>query len=246
MSDGPPATFDGAASRAASYDWDVPTAGAPVAIVLAAGKSERMGRDKLIEVLDGVPLIERTLATFLRSKSVPDVVLVVSQGGQERFAWLKSVKVHLVVNPDPDRGMITSIRKGLESTWSHERDFFVHPADVPYVKPETVDRIARERTTRGAKIVVPAYQGLGGHPGLFAASLRDEFFRPGDAAGTREILRRHREDTVRLNLPDPDVCFDVDTPEDVKAAPDPGARWARVEQKVQEKRTGRTDTGSRR
>ena len=86
--------------------------------------------------------------------------------------------------------------------------------------------------------MLPAYRGLGGHPGMYAASLREDFFLHGDASGAREVLMRHRGETVRLNLPDPDVCFDVDTPEDLAIAGDPGARWARVERMVEERRGG--------
>ena len=83
------------------------------------------------------------------------------------------------------------------------------------------------------------YQGLGGHPGAYAARMRGEFFLHGDTAGAREVIQRHRQKTVRLNVPDPDVCFDVDTPEDLRIALDPGARWARVQREADERRAPR-------
>ena len=80
---------------------------------------------------------------------------------------------------------------------------------------------------------------MGGHPGLFAASLTDDFLLRGDQNGTREILMRHKEETVRLSVHDPDVCFDVDTREDLRIADDPGARWARVERDLEERQRTR-------
>jgi molybdenum cofactor cytidylyltransferase len=217
----------------------VAPSGAPVAIVLAAGRSERMGKNKLLEVIDGKTMIERTLASFTGSTRVNDVVLVVPAADAEQYAWIRSVRVHLVENPTPEKGMISSIRAGLTSTWAQERDFLLHPADVPFVTPEIVDRIVREFSIRGAKILLPAYKGLGGHPGMYAASLRQEFFAHGEQNGAREVLVRHRDQTFRLNVHDPDVCFDVDTPEDLRIAADAGARWARVEQLVEERKGGR-------
>jgi molybdenum cofactor cytidylyltransferase len=215
-------------------------AGAPVALILAAGRGERLGSAKLLENLDGQAVVERTIQAFLKAERTQDIVLVVAAGERERYDWLKSLRVHLVENPAPERGMITSIRAGLQSSWSLEKDFFVHPADVCFVKSEWIDRIAREFRTRGCRILIPTYQGLGGHPGLYASSLRDEFFLHGDQSGAREVLLRHRDATARVNIPDPDICFDIDTPEDLRAALDPGARWARVERQLEEKRAGRS------
>lgn len=213
--------------------------GTPIAIVLAAGKGERLGGNKLLEVIDGKTMIERTLATFTHATRVNDVVMVIAPAEAEQYAWLRSVHVHLVENPTPEKGMISSIRAGLSSAWAQERDFLLHPADVPFVKSELVDRIVREFAMRGAKILLPTYMGLGGHPGMYASALRQEFFAHGDQNGAREILARHRNETFRLNAHDPDVCFDVDTPDDLRVAADPGARWARVSRQVEDKKGGR-------
>ena len=208
----------------------------PVAIVLAAGESSRFGGDKMFADLGGKPLIERTLGAYKDATHVHDVVLVIPPGASDRYAAYRSPHVHLAENPDPSRGMISSIRAGLETTWTHERAFLIAPGDVPFVKPEIVDRLATEFVTRNCKIVIPAYRGLGGHPGLFADSLREDVFLRGDTSGTREILVRYRTDTVRMNVADPDVCFDLDEPSDLEMAMDAGARWARVEEMADEKR----------
>jgi molybdenum cofactor cytidylyltransferase len=213
--------------------------GSPVAIVPACGESTRMGRNKLFEPIDGVPMVERAVRAFLQATRVDDVVVVVPVGRAEDFSWLRSTKVHVVENPAPQKGMISSIRTALDTIWAKGRDFLVCPADVPFVKPEIVDRVVQDFMVRAAKIVIPAYKGLGGHPGLYASSLRVEFFLRGDTNGPREILTRHRGDTTRISVHDPDVCFDVDTPEDLAIAADAGARWARVEDKVAAKQRGR-------
>jgi len=213
--------------------------GTPVAIVLAAGKGERLGPNKLFETIDGLAIIERVVNALLHAAKVTDVVVVLPPGRTEDFSWLRSVKVHLVENPEPDKGMISSIRVGLRTTWAAGRDFLICPADVPFVSTEIVNRLVQTFMARPCRIVIPTYKGLGGHPGMFAASLFDDFFLHGDTSGTREILVRYKHETVRLSVHDPDVCFDVDTPEDLRIASDPGARWAAVERELEERRGSR-------
>ncbi len=100
---------------------------------------------------------------------------------------------------------------------------------MPFVKPEVVDKLVVDFRVRSPDILLPTYKGLGGHPGIYAARLRDDFFMHGDTSGAKEILLRHRAKTSRLAVHDTDVCFDIDTEADVKISMDTGARWARVE-----------------
>lgn len=213
--------------------------GTPVAIVLAAGKSERLGPNKLFETIGGQAIVERVIAAHLRATKVTDVVLVIPPGRTQDFSWLRSVKVHLVENPEPEKGMISSIRVGLRTTWGAGRDFLICPADVPFIDTEVVNRLVQTFMARPCRIVIPTYKGLGGHPTMFAASLFDDFFLHGDVNGTREILVRYKVETVRMSVHDPDVCFDVDTRDDLRIAGDPGARWAAVEREIEERRGSR-------
>jgi CTP:molybdopterin cytidylyltransferase MocA len=207
--------------------------GAPTVIVLAAGGSSRFGRDKLLVDLGGKPMLERTVACYAKATKVGDVLVVVGPGQKQAWQWLAGLRVHVVENPDPTKGMISTIRAGLQSAWAKDKDFLVTPADVPFVKPEIVDRIVVDFRSRTCKVLIPVYRGLGGHPGMYSASVQRDFFLHGERQGTREILLRHRDETVRLAVHDPDVCFDVDTESDAASAMDPGARWARVEAEVE-------------
>ncbi len=207
--------------------------GAPVVIVLAAGGSQRLGRDKLLEDVGGMPMLQRTVACYSKASRVGDVLVVVGPGQKAHWQWLMSLRVHILENPHPGRGMISTIRVGLGSSWAKDKDILLAPADVPFVKPELVDKLLVDFRARGPEILIPTYKGLGGHPGIYAASLHGEFFLHGDTSGAKEILLRHRERTLRIAVPDPDVCFDIDTEADLRIANDPGARWARVEDEAE-------------
>lgn len=210
--------------------------GTPIGIVLAAGRSERLGQDKLFEPIDGQALVERVVNALLHATKIHDVVVVIPPGRTADFSWLKSVHVHLVENPHPEQGMISSIRVALRTTWVAGHDFLICPGDVPFISPQIVNRLIGAFMARECRIVIPTYKGMGGHPGLFAAAITDDFLLRGDQNGAREVLMRHKEETVRLSVHDPDVCFDVDTKEDLRIADDPGARWARVERDLEERK----------
>ena len=207
--------------------------GAPTVLVLAAGGASRFGRDKLLLDLGGMPMLERTVSCYTKAAQVGDILVVVGPGQKPGWSWLASLRVHLVENRDPSRGMISSIRAGLESAWAKGKDFLLTPADVPFVKPDLIDKLIRDFRIRRPEILIPVYRGLGGHPGIYSAELQRDFFLLGDSTGTKEILLRRREKTLRIGVPAPDVCFDVDTEADARAALDAGARWARVEAEVE-------------
>ncbi|MDA1196113.1 MAG: nucleotidyltransferase family protein [Planctomycetota bacterium] len=211
----------------------------PVAILLAAGNSTRMGQDKLLCMLGKKRVVEHALTGYRKATRVQDIILVVGPGTTKLYEPLRGPRLHIVENPDPSPGMITSIRVGLGCGWADERNFLLAPADVPFVPAEIIDQVITTFVTRNCKIVIPCYQGLGGHPGLFSQELRHDFHLRGDTNGAREILFRYQQDTVRLNVPEPDVCFDIDTPEDLESALDPGARWAKVDRLVEERRKPR-------
>ncbi len=209
--------------------------GAPTAIVLAAGSSTRLPGDKLLLDLGGMPMLQRTVDAYAKAAKLGDVLVVLRPGQKEAWSWLQSLKIHLVENPDPSKGMISSIRTGLQSAWAKDKDFLLAPADVPFVKSDLIDRLVVDFRTRRPDALIPVYRGLGGHPGMYSAALQRDFFMHGEKQGAREVLQRHRDRTLRLAVHDPDVCFDVDSPEDARIAMDPSGRWARVDADVEAK-----------
>ena len=205
----------------------------PVALILAAGKGTRLGQDKALVHLDGVPLVARALAIYRAAARVGDMVLVVGPERTLDFAAHGGPGVHIVESKNPERGMIASIRAGLRSPCVGDNDFLIAPADMPFIKPGLVDQLIELFYSREVEIALPHYHGLGGHPGVYAASLKEQFFLHGDSAGAREIIDRHQGTCLRVGVTDPDVCFDIDTLNDLDLAMDASARWAQVEARIE-------------
>lgn len=185
-----------------------------VAIVPAAGSAERFGGKKLLADVDGAPLLEHTLGALLGR--VAQVVVVVGPDAEELRARVPSLtdsRVRVVVNPDPSRGMFSSVQAGVASVdWADA--YVIVPADMPYVKPATVQALA-EQYACSSGIVSPRYRGKRGHPVFVPRALRDEILREDPRSNLHEVLKRHQNERVDFDVEDAGVVRDVDTPADL-------------------------------
>lgn len=184
------------------------------AIVLAAGYSSRMGELKPLADLRGRTLLARAVDTFT-AIGVEDIVVVTGHRRDEVATAAREVGVRPVANPRFDAGMYSSIQAGVAAV-SEGRRFFVLPVDCPLVRPETAGLLARAGTAAGAAVVLPVHGGVPGHPPLCAAELRGEILADEPAGGLRELVSRHKEALARVEVADPGVLHDADSPFDLE------------------------------
>jgi molybdenum cofactor cytidylyltransferase len=123
-----------------------------------------------------------------------------------------------VINSDPDRGQLTSLQCGLAAVSASSVGVLFTPMDFPAVRPETICRLADAFARRDSAIelVIPKFQGRRGHPVLAAAALIAEFLALPETAAARDVVRRHDSAIEYVNVDDPGVVIDVDTPEDYR------------------------------
>ena len=198
-------------------------------VILAAGESSRMGRDKAL--LPWPPLPEGTLATgtFLSAaiellNAYVDVVFVVVGKNEDNLAPIIYANgASLVVNPDPTRGQFSSLQAGLHEVLNRGRDAaMITLVDRPPVKTETIARLKEVFETEVPEsrwAVVPDYQGKHGHPILAARELMEAFLRAPASSSAREIEHAHLEKIVYVPVDDPRVVVNVDTPDQYAALP---------------------------
>lgn len=193
----------------------------PVAIVPAAGRSRRMGRPKLLLPFGGSTVVG-SLVAALRRGGVERIVLVVSPGGRRLARWGEGAGLEVALNPDPGRGMLSSVQAGLEALGGAEgladrrQVLLVSPADLPALDPGTVERLVRQRQETGALLALPVHRGRRGHPLAVAPSLVPEIARLDLAVGLRQLLDRHPGEVLEVAVEDPGAVHDVDTPEDYR------------------------------
>ena len=198
-------------------------------VILAAGESSRMGRDKAL--LSWPPQAGGSPAggTFLSATiellaPYVDIVLVVAgKNARDLAPVVYANGASLVVNREPDLGQFSSLQAGLQDVLNRGRDAaMITLVDRPPVKPATIEALddAFDRGLRQWKwAVVPEYQGKHGHPILVGREMMEVFLKAPASASAREIEHAHQDKIVYLAVDDPLVVADVNTPEQYAALP---------------------------
>lgn len=186
------------------------------ALLLAAGAARRFGAPKLLERLEGKPLV-RWSAEWLCGSPVHEIVVVVPEEYDAIRHALAGLDVRFVVNPNADRGMATSIACGVNALTSRTTAALVALADEPTVGRAALLRVVERYEAgraQGLAIVAPTYRGVSGHPVLFDRSTFDELRALSGDRGARAVVDRDpgRVAVVELNEAQP---IDVDTPADL-------------------------------
>ena len=183
------------------------------ALVLAAGGSSRMeGRFKLLEPLDGRPLVTHAVQAALDSRASRVTVVVGAQAG-DVVAVLPDA-VHVVRNPRWNEGLASSLVMGTGTCTGD--GVLVLLGDTPFVR--WIDCDAVLDAYRPERIAVATVDGRRGHPVLWPRSFFDEIAELEGDRGAREIMDRHPEQVDEVPVGNPRLLLDVDTPEDLERA----------------------------
>jgi len=194
-----------------------------VAVLPAAGSSRRMGQPKLLLPFKGGPLIAGVVNALLGG-GVDQIVLVTSLGDEELQGWARRAGIESAVNPDPGRGMLSSIREGIGALGGtaelarRGQILLVAPADLPNLQAETVLDLLRRMRESGAPLAEPVFRGQRGHPLAIAPRLIPEIDTLDLDVGLRQLRNRHPAEVLEMETEDSGVVQDVDTPEDYERA----------------------------
>ena len=184
-------------------------------ILLAAGASKRFGSDKLLHPLAGGTPVALAALANLRA-ALPHVIAVVRPGVPLLENLLSEAGATVILCGNADDGMAASLATAVGASGA-VAGWVVALADMPYIQPETIAKVAASLAA-GADIVAPVYRGERGHPvgvsGRFRAQL--EALR-GDE-GARALLKENAGLVKLIEVDDPGVCRDIDTPADLRQA----------------------------
>ncbi len=183
------------------------------ALILAAGSSARMGTMKALLPLGQSTLVEQTVQGFLAA-GIGDVRVVVGHKAEEIIPVLVRSGVEWVLNSNYERGMLSSILAGMQGFDEAVEAFFVLPADIPLVKPETIRLLIEEFQKNRSMVVYPRMQGHRGHPPLISLACMDEKPAWDYPGGLRAFLGRFEEHAVEVDVIDEGILMDCDTPLD--------------------------------
>ena len=189
------------------------------AIVLAGGRSTRYGiRNKLLEPLEGVPLVVRTVRAALASRASP-VIVVTGHEADAVGATLDGLDVRIVHNPDFAAGLSTSLKAGIAAVPDDADGAVVALGDMPRIEARHLDRlIAAFSPKEGRGIVVPVHLGKRGNPVLFARAYFAELREIEGDTGARHVIAASASEVAEVDLGTDAIFLDIDTPEALERA----------------------------
>ena len=175
-----------------------------------------MGKAKQLLRLGESTVLGQTIESVRRAP-VDEIVLVLGSSAeairrQLPAALLDGLKI--VVNPNYEQGMASSLRAGLSAVDPQVDATFIVLADQPFVRPETLDQLAGHYRRTKAQIVIPSYKGVRGNPVLLDRSVFAEVMALEGDIGCRAIFGSHTEQTAKLEVEDEGILLDIDNQED--------------------------------
>jgi molybdenum cofactor cytidylyltransferase len=211
-------------------------------ILLSSGSSKRFGSEKLLACLpSGETLLERALRIHLRSQISPLIVVVspnlgtiISQNtGAFSFSKLTIEKRcdtwhafsckwgcgRLIINENFQRGMSSSIKKGIRGLIGEEKagGLMVSLADLPLLSPETINFFIKRFLVERAGFLLPVFNDITGHPVIFNYNrFKNDIDQLRGDVGLRSLLKKYPNAVQTVPWQDDSVIYDIDTPKDLQ------------------------------
>jgi molybdenum cofactor cytidylyltransferase len=180
------------------------------AILLGAGESKRMRVDKLSLPWGRKTVLEHCFETLWRSE-VEEVTIVLGVRNKEIKNLFKGPRVKIIVNPHSEKGMSTSIRKGLQTIHSGSHGILIALGDQPFIKTRTINALIHAFDQGEKGIVVPSFRGEMGHPVIFHRKYKKELLNLKGDVGGKSIIERHPQEVRRVSIKSEGVVKDIDT-----------------------------------
>jgi len=182
-------------------------------LILAAGESRRMGQPKLLLPYGDKTVIE-TVFTIVKESKLGRSLVVVRPEDKIIPELARSFGFEVAINPEPARGMLSSIITGLESIPEEAEAVVLVLGDQPAIRASAIDLLIVGYRLKEKGLILPVFQGKRGHPILFDLKYRTEIKTLNPEIGLRQLMQQHPEDILEIPMNEPGLVVDLDTPED--------------------------------
>ena len=183
------------------------------ALILAAGQSKRMGQPKMLLPWGKTTVLGQVIHTF-RAAGVEDL-LIITGGARDQVEALVADSARTRFNPNYARGeMLSSLQAGLADLRPEVEAVLIGLGDQPQVQERSVRLVVEEYIKSGASLIVPSFQMRRGHPWLVARPHWDEILHIAPPETLRDFLHHHANDIRYVEIDDPGILKDLDTPQE--------------------------------
>lgn len=194
-------------------------------MVLAAGRGARLQslphRKPLLTFGDR-PMLARVVETLNAAHAISPLIVVTGYAAEEVRVAMNAFQeyfLHFIHNDNWENGgMLSSVQCGVRALPDDTAAFFLSLGDQPLLQAATLHALLEAWRATQAPIVLPSFNGRRGHPVLFDIRSRDEILVLPPDATLRDFIRHHDAECREVEVPDSNVRFDIDTPEDYERA----------------------------
>ena len=181
-------------------------------IIMASGFSRRMGNDKLLMEIGGVPIVQSVMSAALKSR-LSKIVVVCRKREVSELAG--EMGIESVKNEKADKGQSESIKAGIRAIEGDEFDghMFIQ-GDMPLLKSGIIDMLIQKSIENPSAIIVPTYEGVRKSPVIFPKDLKEELLRLQGDTGGRIVIKRHYERVSLVETGSSLCARDIDTMDD--------------------------------
>ena len=189
--------------------------GADWAVVLAAGSSRRMGNPKLLLPYGKSTILETAVDNILHS-SIEHVMIVLGPDPEDIRQALSQKPVRFCHNRDHEKGMLSSVICGIRALPPDARSVLIFLGDQPGIPPAVINRIIKAYEEELYGIVIPVHAHRRGHPLLVDMKYKKALEQLDLEEGLRSLRHQFPEDVLEVEVAEPGILVDIDTPEDYK------------------------------
>ena len=184
-------------------------------LIIAAGYSSRMHEFKPLLPLGKTSALQRLIETY-KTHGLNHIYVVVGHRHKEIEEVLKNENVTVVYNEAYDKGMFSSIQKGLGAIDIDGRIsvFYMNPVDIPLVKGQSLERLFEAYVREKKGVIYPTFLGHKGHPPLIDIQYKEHILSSDGEGGLKRVLEAFNEDALYVSVYDQAVLMDMDTKED--------------------------------
>jgi molybdenum cofactor cytidylyltransferase len=185
-----------------------------VIILLAAGKSTRMGSQKLLLPFQSKTILEATIDNIINFKA--DYKMGVIQSNYSQIMG-KYNEIRWLINENPDEGISSSIRIGVDSMPMEAQWVIFIQGDMPFISGESINKLYNQVKNSNFTIARYVFEGKRGNPVIFNGKWFEELKRLKGDKGGQQIIMNNKNHVLEIQG-DWSNTFDIDTPEDYQKA----------------------------
>jgi molybdenum cofactor cytidylyltransferase len=181
------------------------------ALILAAGSGSRIGTPKLMLEVDGKSFVN-VIIYRLQNAGINNIVCIVSE---KTYEWAKEniSDFKIVVNPEPEKGMISSVYYGMKNLKKCDSVMII-PVDHPYVEADTYKSLMIESKKNTSLIIKPKFNGKSGHPIIIPYELANKITEDDFSTGLNNVIKKSGCKQVYIDVEDNGILKNINKKED--------------------------------